>query len=359
MPRFSSRRNKSGTGTSRKNGASWLSPDEHERLDSWLPEILAELRPDDPIDDRSYPPTSGSITLYDDGWHRFSNGAHGATALELIAELKGGVDDTTAQSEAETWARRFLAAHPGTASSDGFGTEAALPADSAAAIATEIEEARRAEEVLQRLRRIWAEALPVEPTDLVVRYLHDTRRLTLSQLPKTLRLHPSLPHRWSDTSWPAMLALVQGPGGESVALHRTWLDPETVNKAPVGPPRAALGPVKHGAVRLFETPYADTLLVGEGIETTFAASQMAGWKYAGWAALSTVGIVSLVVPPRYGRVIIAADNDPNEAGVRAARILAYRLHKRGVRVVINTPTLRGTDWNDVLLARRSRKECVA
>jgi hypothetical protein len=208
--------------------------------------------------------------------------------------------------------------------------------------------------VLQRLRRIWAEARPVEPTDLVFRYLRDTRGLKLSQFPKTLRLHPSLPHRWSDTSWPAMLAIVQRSDGESVALHRTWLDPETVNKAPVTPQRAMLGPQQNGAIRLFEHHASRELLVAEGIETALTAGELDHWKRSVWAAISTSGLMALQVPKKFGAVVIAADNDANGAGVHAANVLARRLRKRGVRVRIFPPRRAGADWNDELLEKKQQ-----
>jgi hypothetical protein len=102
-----------------------LSPDEHQRLDSWLQLILAELRPDDPLDTTHEPMTSGSISFFDDGWHRFSNGAHGTTMFDLIAELTGGVRNTKARTEALTWAKQFLTEHPGRGSWEGTGSEAA------------------------------------------------------------------------------------------------------------------------------------------------------------------------------------------------------------------------------------------
>jgi hypothetical protein len=116
MSKFSSRRKKSGSGASRQQGTPGLSPDDTDRLDSWLATILVELRPDPrhALDVTGAHPVSGSITFYDDGWYRHARRTYGTTALDLIAELKGGVRDPKAQAEALTWAKDFLARHPGT-----------------------------------------------------------------------------------------------------------------------------------------------------------------------------------------------------------------------------------------------------
>ena len=61
-----------------------------------------------------------------------------------------------------------------------------------------------------------------------------------------------------------------------------------------------LGRVAGGAVRL--APAAETIVIGEGIETTLAAMQHTGLP--GWAALSTSGLMRLVPPAIVGTVII-------------------------------------------------------
>jgi putative DNA primase/helicase len=92
------------------------------------------------------------------------------------------------------------------------------------------------------------------------------------------------------------------------------------------------------------------LLVAEGIETTLAAAELTGWRYPAWAAISAPGLLALDVPRHFKRVIIAADND--EVGTEAARGLAHRLQKRGLRVVIKAPPSAGEDWNDHLLTQQ-------
>jgi hypothetical protein len=82
--------------------------------------------------------------------------------------------------------------------------------------------------------------------------------------------------------------------------------------------RASLGPISGGAVRF--APAAEVLMVGEGIETCLAAMQATNTPV--WAALSTSGLKSLVLPAIVKEVIILADHDLNEqASARPMRPL--------------------------------------
>lgn len=195
--------------------------------------------------------------------------------------------------------------------------------------------------------RCFTTARPVERGDLVDRYLH-ARSIRLAQFPAALRLHPGLWHRESQTRWPAIVAKVTSSTGKVLTIHRTFLDPHGAGKAPVDPPRKLLGSMRGGAVRLFD-PGGETLIVAEGVETTLAALVLAKWSYAGWAAVSTAGLVTLRAPPRFRRIVIAADNDASGAGLCAAQALAKRLRATGRRVDIRMPPTIGADWNDVLV----------
>ena len=66
---------------------------------------------------------------------------------------------------------------------------------------------------------------------------------------------------------PALVAGVQGVDGRGLGVQRTYLA-EPGRKADVEPPKASLGPVGGGAVRLCHGPGA--LLVCEGVETGLA-----------------------------------------------------------------------------------------
>ena len=167
-----------------------------------------------------------------------------------------------------------------------------------------------------------------------------SRGIALSPLP-SLRFLPGLKHA-SGGVWPAMVALVvHGETGLPIAIHRTFLARDGHGKAPVDPPKMMLGPCRGGVVRLGEP--GDVLMVGEGIETCFAAMQATG-KPA-WAALSTSGLRSLDLPRATAKVIVLADGD--EPGEAAAQHCARRWQREGRSVRIARPPS-GMDFNDLL-----------
>jgi phage/plasmid primase-like uncharacterized protein len=143
-----------------------------------------------------------------------------------------------------------------------------------------------------------------------------------------------------------MLARVDDVNGDFVAVHRTWVTPEGA-KAELKKRKMSLAPIAGGAVRLALA--GETLLVAEGIETALAA--MTATAQPAWAALSTSGLVSLVLPLSVRMVIILADHDANGAGERAARAAAQRWLTEGRRVRIAMPPEPGMDMADVLTGR--------
>ena len=104
-------------------------------------------------------------------------------------------------------------------------------------------DAKRAEAALA----IWGAAKPADGT-VVETYL--SSRGLRTPLPQTLRLHIGLKHP-SSSIWPVMVALVtRGSDDTPLAIHRTFLAPDGVCKAPVEPQKMMLGPCRGGAVRL-------------------------------------------------------------------------------------------------------------
>lgn len=161
-------------------------------------------------------------------------------------------------------------------------------------------------------------------------------------LPGDLRFHPALGHPSGDL-WPVMVALIRdGVDSEAIAIHRTFLARDGRSKAPVEPAKMALGPCGGGAVQL--APAYDTLLVGEGIETTLSAMQATG--FPGWATLGTSGMRALHLPEFVREVVILADAD--DAGEKAASDAAARWVREGRCVRIARPP-KGTDFNDILV----------
>ncbi|MEO8245141.1 MAG: toprim domain-containing protein, partial [bacterium] len=133
-------------------------------------------------------------------------------------------------------------------------------------------------------------------------------------------------------------------GCDLLAVHRTYLAPDGTGKAKVDPPKAMLGAVAGGAVRLSQGP--GPLVVAEGIETALSlACGLLTWPATIWAALSTSGLRGLHLPAQPGALIVASDGDT--PGQTAACALAERASTLGWKVSI-LPAPEGCDWNDVL-----------
>ena len=119
-------------------------------------------------------------------------------------------------------------------------------------------------------RRLWAMGKPIAGT-LAERYLAG-RGIVGVRTVSALRFHPNC-YYWREDradmakpeAWPALLAKVTDADGNITGLHRTWLDPETANKAPPDPNRKAMGNLLGQGVRI-DAP-ARMVAAGEGIET--------------------------------------------------------------------------------------------
>src|SRR5450631_927674 len=217
----------------------------------------------------------------------------------------------------------------------------------------------------QRMRKlaksIWQEATPIEAGDAVATYLY-RRGIVLAEYPKALRTHPALGFYVKEAgrtrakrvrTYPAMLAAVQGPDGQAVTLHRTYL--EQGAKAPIAEPKKLLNAGINGAaVRLFEP--TDELAIAEGIETALAVHLATGKPV--WAGLSAGNLEKLWLPKSVRTICVYADNDADADfdGQAFAFALARRLKKEQYRsgprqVQVLVPKQPGMDWADVWRAR--------
>jgi putative DNA primase/helicase len=185
-------------------------------------------------------------------------------------------------------------------------------------------------------RAIWQRARDARRSP-VERYLA-SRGITIEP-PLCLRWLPSCRHP-SGVFLPAMIARVDNVDGELIGIQRTYL---TCNGRRYD--RASLGRISGGAVQL--APAASTLAVAEGIET--ALSILLATEIPTWAALSTSGLRSLILPACVDTIVIAADNDRNGAGEAAARVAAERWLAEGRNVRLAVPPQPGSDFNNVLL----------
>lgn len=202
----------------------------------------------------------------------------------------------------------------------------------------------------ERLNRLWRETKRVERGDPVARWLA-RRGLGDLQVPGYLRTAPRC-HYEGDSYHPAMVAMLLGPDGEPVTLHRTYLT-EDGRKADVEAQRRLMpgaGSLPEGsAVPL--APCRGVLGIAEGIETALSATKL--FDVPCWAAISDGRLASWKPPEGVTEVWVFGDCDDSFAGQAAAYKLAKQLKSKRYDVQVKIPEAIGTDWNDVLLSEKS------
>jgi putative DNA primase/helicase len=204
----------------------------------------------------------------------------------------------------------------------------------------------------QRLKVVWGGT--VKDTGRIAQYFKH-RSLSIP-VPDTLRLHPSLSYfqQGPPISYPCMVAKIIR-GDEAAGLHRTWLDPDGLGKAPCSQPRKTwkcTESMSGGAIRLYPLEEGKPLIVCEGIETALAVREITGLPV--WSAISSTMLEKVQIPKSIEPVIICADKDRSITGERAAAKLAQRLTDEGHQVKISLPPIeipeeeKSVDWLDYL-----------
>jgi hypothetical protein len=137
----------------------------------------------------------------------------------------------------------------------------------------------------------------------------------------------------------SMVAGVQAPDGEIVAIQQTWL---TRDGEKISPTRLTTGSLGAGAVRLGAP--ARIMGLAEGVETALSAMQMTGMPV--WASLGASRLHSVELPAEVEQVHIFADNDePGRFAARRAKDVHIPL---GREVWLRSPPDQCGDWNDFL-----------
>jgi putative DNA primase/helicase len=210
-------------------------------------------------------------------------------------------------------------------------------------------------DIRQALNGVWRVSKPVQPGDLVDRYLA-SRNLDDFVYPKTLRFAEKLRDGEGGIR-PCMIALVGRYGQPKFdTIHRTFLRPDGLGKAEMASPRKLMpGQVPDGAcVMLSEWTKSGTLGIAEGIETAMAASAL--FDIPVWAAVSSSMMKKWLPPPGCENIVIFGDNDKKYGGQAAAYHLAQRLAARNLPVEqVKIPQLPGEDWADEWLRRSKRR----
>jgi hypothetical protein len=172
--------------------------------------------------------------------------------------------------------------------------------------------------------------------------------------PPVIRFHPNLKHFPSGESFPAMVCRVtRVTDGAFLGVHRTYLRPDGLGKAPVSPVKMLLGACRGGVIRLAEP--SGRIGASEGVEDALTVMQASGLPV--WAALSAGGLASLELPPSVAEVLLIADADaPGEA---AAMNAANRFAGEGRRVRIARPRGGAKDFNEMLIGSAVRNGKIA
>jgi putative DNA primase/helicase len=206
---------------------------------------------------------------------------------------------------------------------------------------------------VEEARSTWENegSVPLAPDSEAARYFNIYRGLPL---PKSdvLRFNPAIRRTRNNQlfSQAAIIALFQLPDGTATAIHRIYLTPDGRRDGD----RMMLGPAR-GAVIMLGQPRRGLLGIGEGIETTLAASLLFS-GVPGWAAGSDDGLRKfgewLVTHPGWAwqagirRLLIWAD--AKRAGETAGRDLLAACRTAGVDAQLYLPR-GGDDFNDDLL----------
>lgn len=210
-------------------------------------------------------------------------------------------------------------------------------------------------------RRLFAMSLPIAGT-LAAAYLR-RRGINAVHSLTALRFHPRCFFRPEDDgptkTWPAIVASVTDLASVQTGAHRTWLARDGSDKAPIIPPRKAMGDLLGHAVRFGRAD--DVLAAGEGIETVLSVREVLPDLPAA-AALSANHLAAILFPPTLRRLYILRDR--GAAGDMTEAVLTERAAAAGIDAVIVAPAL--GDFNNDLcdfgaeaLQARLRDQLVA
>ncbi len=215
----------------------------------------------------------------------------------------------------------------------------------------------------QALNRVWNESLDLAHRDAEPARLYLARRGIAIRQPETLRFHSSLAYfeeRRELGTFPVMLAMVQGPEGKAITIHRTYLTKDGF-KAPVESPKKLMRFPKQrkltgGAIRLVAP--GEVLALAEGLETALAV--MEGMKMPVWCAVNAHLLENFVPPSGLRQILVFADKDrpsaqhPRGHGQEAAKQLVQRLWEMGIQASAIVPAgdipagQKSLDWLDIL-----------
>jgi Protein of unknown function (DUF3631)/Toprim domain len=312
------------------------------RLDSWLAEILHDLRPDISVQVAADGTLrSEAIVVYSDHWYDYGEGLWGQNALDLVVALKGEI-------EGNAYVGRWLAGHQGKGSWQGIDTEAGL------------EQARKRAEIATHLLK-HRQAISRSPAE---KYLEQERHIPVREglvgligyiPPDNVLKDHAFAGVLVDSADPEVVLGIQigflTPKGEHVRdkgsrLRRSYyssLDPEARRRACFYVPAMPLpndGPIPDGA------DLAGATIIVEGLENTIAVASVA--PYSTVLGLPGIGRLATIAVP--DAIIVLRDNDGEDA--QATKVLRKGLDAlllAGCKVLV-TETPEGADAADYIQA---------
>jgi putative DNA primase/helicase len=150
---------------------------------------------------------------------------------------------------------------------------------------------------------------------------------------------------------PVMAAPVVDIDGVQTGVHLTYLADDGLGKAFTEKDlqRRTRGVISGGTVRLADHDPQRELAIGEGIETSAAASVLL--NLPAWSAVSAGGLRTVTLPPTMTNIVIVADHDITGVGQRNALDAYQRWTAEGRSVRIVMPPNPGDDFNDILMRR--------
>lgn len=206
---------------------------------------------------------------------------------------------------------------------------------------------------MAKASKLWSQAKAVHGT-VAETYLRQARAIS-RPLPPSLRFIPWLPYWVQDANdkpmvagrHPALLAAIQAPNNDIIAVQRIYLKDDGMGKADHPKPKKVVGPMQNGAVRLGAR--GPVMGIAEGVETALSASQI--YSLPVWAACGAKRMRDMWIPPNCRELVIFRDN--GKTGLEEAGKAAEVFEDQGRRVYIEPPAEPHGDWNDVLVARRA------
>jgi putative DNA primase/helicase len=220
-----------------------------------------------------------------------------------------------------------------------------------------------------KILQLWNQSSPLVESNLAMSYFASRGLNPDCIASDNLRFHQGTEYWYRDMSgklicagvYPAIVAAFKNVNQNIQGLHFTMLQslkkaqklylkhPETQQPLPAKKMRSCFeGSLKGCAIQIHQP--STRLMVTEGIENALAAHELNGWQV--WACGSANGLKNLILPDGITELLIIADNDPNQVGIKAAESLARRSTIQGIKTKVWLPSEINTDVLDVLNQRK-------